>query len=105
MAMKSEDYRLSMRISPRGRIDSPELRQLLVNRLSATTKAVLRRSLRFDNVSVYCERCNHWQVLKGDDLNEWTCAMCGARYRMEFAVYEQIDPEEITDGESHSGNP
>ena len=94
MPMNPEDYRLSMRISPRGKIDSAILRQLLVNRLSDTYKAVLRRSLRElrhgKKLSVYCEECSHWTNVQAFP-EEWECPRCETAYRIEFAVYEEID--------------
>lgn len=89
--MKDEDYKLSMTISPRGKINSAELRQLLINRLSDTYKAILRRSLRFqDNVSIYCEDCGKWTRVR-DYPPLWTCPECNTTYRMEFAVYEEME--------------
>lgn len=91
MAMRDEDYRLSMKISPRGRIPTDSLRQLLVNRLSDTYKAILRRPLRGGGNSVYCEECDWWQKATGFPAT-WTCRRCNRSFRIEFAVYEEMEP-------------
>lgn len=92
MAMKDEDYRLSMRVSPRGKIDSAELRQLLINRLSDTDKAVLRRSLRKNNLGAYCEFCERWTARDLDDVPDvFQCSGCERRFRIELVVYEEIE--------------
>jgi hypothetical protein len=89
--VKDEDYRLSMAMSPRGRIPSDELRQLVVNRLSDTEKAVLRRSLSRDKISVFCEPCRRWTSAVNDVPDVYQCERCGRRYRIEFVVYEEIE--------------
>jgi hypothetical protein len=93
MPLKPEDHKLSMKISPRGKIDSAELRQLFVNRLTATVKSVMRRSLRDGSTAMYCEGCSQWRHFTGVIPIEWTCQTCKATFRMEFAVYEHIDRE------------
>lgn len=98
MAMKPEDYELSMQISPRGKIDSAGLRQLLVNRLTKTPKAVLRRSLRGPDratgepFGLYCEPCQTWWK-RSQVPDVAVCGKCGRRYRVELVVYEQIPNE------------
>jgi hypothetical protein len=96
MPMKDEDYRLSMKISPKGKVDSSALRQLHVLRLSDTWKAILRRPLRQINPSlgVFCEGCSRWRRIEGDFPQEWTCPDCNLLYRMEFAVYQNVSKEE-----------
>lgn len=96
MAMKADDYALSMGISPRGKIDSEDLRQLMVNRLTKTQKAALRRSLRGPDrktgepFGLYCEPCRSWWKRK--DVPEIAvCGKCGRRYRVELVVYEEIE--------------
>lgn len=89
--MKDEDYKLSMRIAPRGKIPSDGLRQLLVNRLSDTYKAVFRRPLRSGaHLSCFCEECSTW-TRHVDFALEWTCPRCSTSYRIEFAVYEEVE--------------
>lgn len=95
MALKPDDHRLSMRISRRGKIDSGELRTLLIHRLSDTDKAALRRPLRkAENLNLYCENCDEWTKVGPVAPQEWTCNGCGTLFRIEFAVYEAIDREE-----------
>lgn len=98
MAMKPDDYELSTQVSPRGKIDSDWLRQLMVNRLTKTQKAVLRRSLRGPDrktgepFGLYCEPCKTWwKRLEVPEVA--VCGKCGRRYRVELVVYEEIKEE------------
>jgi hypothetical protein len=94
MQMSKDDYHLSMRISRRPRHETAgdeSLRSLIVHRLSDTTKAVFRRSLRRGNVSEYCESCDSWDKRHDEGLpEEWRCRDCDRLFRLEFAVYEEI---------------
>ena len=88
---------LSMRISPRARRpeDNEGLRSLIVHRLSDTTKAVARISLRGGNVSVLCENCTQWMPIPDDEFpTRWRCALCERVFEMEFAVLEEINTDE-----------
>lgn len=94
MPLSNEDHELSMVTARRGKIDSADLRQLFVNRLTATKKAILRRGLRTDlkkpnPFGLYCEPCKRWWP-RPDIPEIAVCGKCGRRYRMEFVVYEEI---------------
>jgi hypothetical protein len=93
--LSPEDYHLSMAISPRGKIDPGELRSLLIHRLSDTDKAVLRRPLRQSGFGIYCEPCSRWTKIGDEAPQEFTCFGCDTLYRVEFAIYEAINREEI----------
>lgn len=96
-----DDWKLSMRLSPRAR--NPEyndgLRSLLIHRLSDTMKLTGRRALRREErVAWFCEPCDRW-VTREDDLTNGlptkvVCPDCERHYRLELAVYEEIDPPE-----------
>lgn len=96
-----DDWRLSMRIGPRAHNpdDNDNLRSLMVHRLSDTMKTVARRGLRREyRVSWFCEPCELW-VKREDDIAaglpmKVTCPTCDRHYRLELAVYEEIDPPE-----------
>lgn len=113
MPMPSEDYELSMLISPRARrdADNARLRELHVTRLSDTHKAIGRAGLRTHRVSVYCEGCkvdaaarepsrhhNAWTRLQDEFPAEWDCPKCKRSYRLEFAVYEEVDDVQEVEG-------
>lgn len=91
------DWKLSMRLSRRGRLNSDALRSLLIHRLSDTPKAVVRRSLRHElhnSLSVFCEACERWVSLpEGAITSEFGCTLCDRRFRVELVVYEQIKPD------------
>lgn len=99
MKLDDTDFRLSMRMGrrPRGKPDEPTLRSLLIHRLSDTAKLVFRRSLRYGQISALCEKCNEWTVSKlAGDMEElkthWSCPKCERVFRLELAVYEEVDP-------------
>jgi hypothetical protein len=94
MALDEDDYALSMAVSPRARQEENnlDLRSMLVHRLSDTAKAIWRRGLRSDNTSAYCEHCRHWTRNVGIAQPLWTCARCARVYRIEFVIYEEVDP-------------
>ncbi len=97
MPLDPDDYRLSMRVSQKGRVEIPGLRTLLVHRLTAGSKMVLRRPLRprpHDSEYVlYCEPCNVWT--REDSAAELvSCPSCGRAYRLEMAVYQEVIDED-----------
>jgi hypothetical protein len=92
--MEPRDRALSMRISPRARRpeDNEGLRSLLVHRITEGAKLVWRRSLSNESQSsLYCEPCNQWTRV-GDNMPiEWQCLTCQREYRIEFAIYEELE--------------
>jgi hypothetical protein len=91
------DYLLSMRISPRAKNDTPNLRTLIIHRLRPDTKAVLRISNSRDlaealmeHYAAYCEKCSVW-VKRPDWADDWDCPHCGTRYQLELAVYSEVN--------------
>jgi rubredoxin len=100
MPLNDDDYRLSMAVAARPKQPRPgdeTLRTLLIHRLSDTTKLIWRRALRFDNMGAFCEPCQRWTIRIEEDHDEidtrWHCPECNRRYRLEFAVFEEVDPE------------
>jgi hypothetical protein len=90
--MSRADYKLSMTVSRRPRTPRPDedqLRTLLVHRLTNTKKAVGRVSLRDGAIGIYCENCRHWTRIDEFPV-DFDCA-CGSKYRMELAVYEEVE--------------
>lgn len=90
--MGEDDYRLSMAVSRRPRTPRPDeadLRALLIHRLTDTTKAVGRISLRDGAISVFCEGCHRWVRVEEFPL-EWDCP-CGRSYATELVVLEEIN--------------
>lgn len=85
--MDERDRELSGKISPASRRPVPGLRTLYVKRLRAGLKAVLRRGLRSDEFSVYCETCGWQRWGDSEPPFEWVCPSCDGLYRMEFAIY------------------
>lgn len=100
MNLDDGDWKLSMRVSPRAKraVHDVGLRSLLVHRFSDTLKLILRRSLRADQVGWFCEGCDAWvhndTVPPDVFANRLRCPRCARTYRLEFAVYEEIDPGE-----------
>lgn len=95
MALDGDDYRLSMKVSLRGKVDAADLRSLLVNRLSDTEKVVMRRPLRQigkPTMSAFCEPCDMWVDGPRGFPEEWDCPKCGRTYRVETVIYEEVDP-------------
>lgn len=94
--MDEDDWALSMRTSRRARDDANNagLRSLLVHRLSVTMKGIARRALRRGQVSLYCEPCNRWASLDGFPAVT-QCESCSTVYRLEFAVYEEVQREDL----------
>lgn len=91
--MDEDDYRLSMRISPRAKrdVDNEDLRTLVIHRFTDTAKAVARIGVRTGEVSVFCEPCDEWCRLGTDQFPaRWTCPWCGRTFAMEFAVMEEL---------------
>ncbi len=91
------DWQLSMAISPRSRQEERNqgLRTLIVHRLSDTSKAVARVSLRGHQVSVRCEPCQQWCRTPDDEFPlQWRCPACHRLYQMEFAVLEEVHDDE-----------
>ncbi len=88
------DADLERRISPPAKdpADNEGLRSLWVQRLTEGAKLVWRRSLRSAKSSVYCEPCGRWKPVT-DIPKKWRCPGCGRRYRVEFAVYEEMVDE------------
>jgi hypothetical protein len=92
--LDAEDYGLSMRISPRARRDEDNegLRTLMIHRLSDTTKAVARLSLRGGHVSLLCENCTRWTQAPDDNFpTTWKCPECAREFEMEFAILEEVN--------------
>lgn len=96
--LNQEDWRLSMRVSPRrrdGQDAHDDLRSMLVHRLRKGYKAIMRVPMSQDlqradhKSSILCEPCNRWVTTKGDG-DIFDCA-CGRSYRMEFAVFTQVE--------------
>lgn len=87
MPLEERDHRLSMRISPRSPHDERNqgLRSLLIHRLAAGSKAVLRRSHQKGHLAVYCEPCQNWYRVREVGA-DWHCR-CGRRYVAELVVY------------------
>lgn len=97
MPLDPDDYRLSMKISQKGRVEIPGLRTLLVHRLTAGSKLVLRRPLRprprDSEYALFCEPCGAWT--REDAAAELTsCPGCGRSYRLEMAVYQEITDDD-----------
>jgi hypothetical protein len=98
MQLSSQDYGLSMKVSPRARDAGRNsgLRSLLVHRLRSASKAVLRLPLG-DNISqarlgaynVHCEPCEEWFNLP-DWGEEVICPRCDRVYALELAVFSEI---------------
>ncbi len=83
-----------MMISRRGRQpDPPDLRSLLVHRLSGAVKAIVRRSLRNpDHLGVFCEGCDEWSVPTfAGTPEDFTCEGCQRHYQIEMVIYREID--------------
>jgi hypothetical protein len=92
--IEPRDHKLSMRISPRSRDAERNdgLRSLLVHRLTEGAKAVWRRALgNEEHTSLYCEPCEKWTVVNTDPPTIWQCSHCDREYRIEFAVYEELE--------------
>jgi hypothetical protein len=71
------------------------LRSLIVHRLRAGEKAVMRVPLSQDvrgpqAPSILCEPCNRWVRIDGDG-DFYDCEDCGRSYRMEFAVFTVVE--------------
>jgi hypothetical protein len=97
MRLDDDDYQLSRRISRRPRDSDGEdpLRGLLVHRLTVTMKGVARRPLAEPRTPrLFCEDCDKWFRL-GSFPEVTQCPGCGNVYRMEFAVYEQIEEGDL----------
>ncbi|MET1006585.1 MAG: hypothetical protein ABWX96_13635 [Propionibacteriaceae bacterium] len=93
-----DDYQLSMKVSrkPKNAVDTV-LRSLLLHRFTITMKAISRRALRAPrDTGFFCETCNRWYRVDG--FPEVTqCPGCNSYYRIELAVYEQIDANNFRD--------
>ncbi len=96
--LSPEDYRLSMRVSARAKTDTPDLRTLLIHRLRAAPKAVLRLSnardlatADMDRYGAYCEPCGQW-IKRPDWGDDWECPYCHTLYRIEVAVFSAVHP-------------
>lgn len=102
-----DDYRLSMRLAPRrARGEDPDLRTVLLHRLSDTDKAVARRGLKDQNsIGIFCEPCGSWaRHPRGQSLPQvYTCGGCGRRFRVETLVYEEIE-QARTDAPTRPGS-
>lgn len=96
MRLEPDDYELSRKVSRRPRADDTEqLRSLLVHRLTVTMKAVMRRPLQPPRrVSMYCEECDKW-FDSGAFPEVTQCPGCSNVYRLEFAVYEQVERADL----------
>jgi hypothetical protein len=96
--MDEDDYQLSGKISRRGMNDpeSDVLRKLLVRRLTISFKAVVRRPLkpRDDTMGLYCEQCSQWFRIDGFPTIT-QCPGCDSLFRMETAIYEHIEPDQL----------
>ncbi len=98
MPMDDDDYELSNKISRRSRNSSNNdgLRQLMVNRLTVSFKAIIRRPLRprDDYMGLFCEQCDRW--FKQDGFPTiMQCPGCNSLYRLETAVYEHVELDQI----------
>lgn len=99
--LDSDDYRLSMAISPRAvrEDDNADLRVLLVHRLHDSLKAVRRWALRSNSSSTYCENCARWVRHSSSDATaptvpaEWRCPYCEKRWGVELIVYGELEPD------------
>jgi hypothetical protein len=92
MPLKDDDYQLSMKIARRGKLDSPDLRSLIVNRLTDTLKVILRRPLsdKARSYGVFCEHCQRWNNAT-EVPEELTCDGCNRRFRIETVIYAEIE--------------
>lgn len=92
MPIDEDDYQLSMKVSRRAHEDPPGLRSLLLHRFTITMKGIARRPLRAprNDPSLFCEECGRWFRL-GAFPEVTQCPGCGNVYRMELAVYEQVE--------------
>lgn len=105
MPLSPDDYTLSMKIGQRARRPGHNdgLRSLLVHRLSDTFKLIIRRSLRTEQLGWFCEDCDEWVQHESppDTMPaRLQCPQCGRMYRLETAVYEEIEvkPSDATEG-------
>jgi ribosomal protein S27E len=93
--LEDQDYRLSMRLSPRAREEENNegLRGLLILRLAGTAKAAWRKSLRSPHGSLFCEPCDRWTVRSAQPDADVTCPSCGRQFRVETVIYREIRPK------------
>jgi hypothetical protein len=101
--MGDADWKLSMKVSQRGRRldkERPELRSMLVHRLRAAPKAVARLPLASPitdaepkDYSMFCEPCGYWNY-KPDWEADWVCPTCGRVYVAEMVIFSEVTEEE-----------
>lgn len=93
MSLSDDDFRLSMRTSPKPRVERfAGLRSLIVHRLHNSLKGIYRIGLRAENQSMHCEPCGRWHPLDdGPPPVEWTCPSCRRTYAMEYGIYAEVD--------------
>lgn len=96
--LDDDDWQLSMNVSRRSRLgaggdEDSLLRSLLIHRLTPSLKAILRLPLRGGKFGLYCEACDRWtNLIEAPPVAR--CPSCERMFRLEMAIYEEIDFDE-----------